>query len=154
LAGNTTIEVTKGVGQDQVVATSVNYAGTLTVVTNGSAFVAGDTFQIFTASSHTSTFGSITGNPGAGLAWSFNPANGILSVVNAVVPSPTLVFTNTGGSLQFSWTGSFKLQSQTNSLATGLNSAWGDYPGGGTSPVGVTIDPASPTVFFRLISSP
>jgi hypothetical protein len=154
LAGNTIIEVNKGVGNDRVVATSVNFAGTLTIATNGTPFVAGDTFQIFSLSGHTADFGTISGNPGAGLNWAFNPTNGVLSVVSAVVPSPTLVFTNTGGSLQFSWTGSFKLQSQTNNLATGLTGTWGDYPGGGTSPVTVSTDPASPTVFFRLVSTP
>jgi hypothetical protein len=55
-----------------------------------------------------------------------------------------------GGSLQFDWTGSYKLQWQTNSLTTGLNTNWVDYPGGGTSPVSVTVNPAIPSAFFRL----
>ena len=38
----------------------------------------------------------------------------------------------------------FKLQSQTNSLANGLKTNWSDYPCGGSSPVGVTINPATP----------
>ena len=149
LVGNTTMDVNKGVGQDQVVATTVNYSGLLTIVTNGSAFVAGDTFNLFTAGSHTANFGSITNNPGDGLAWAFNPTNGVLSVILSA--PPVLGTSLSGGVLTFTWTASgFKLQSQTNNLTTGLGTNWFDYPGGGTSPVGVTIDPASPSVFFRL----
>ena len=81
---------------------------------------------------------------------SFNPTNGTLSFASAVVPSPTLNFTNSGGSLDFSWTGSFKLQAQTNALNVGIGTNWSDYPGGSTSPVNVTLDPAQPSVFFRL----
>jgi len=32
----------------------------------------------------------------------------------------------------------------------GSSSNWGNYPGGSTSPMVVTINPADPTVFFRL----
>jgi hypothetical protein len=152
LAGNMTMDVNKGVGQDQVVATTVNYGGSLTIVTNGSAFVLSDTFPLFTAGSRTATFTNINGNPGANLAWSFNPTNGVLSVITGA--PPTLNVGQSGNSLLFTWTdATFKLQSQTNSLSTGLNtnsSSWFDYPGGGTSGVTVTINPANPTVFFRL----
>ena len=86
------------------------------------------------------------------LAYAFNPTNGVLSVVSTgVVAPPTLNVAKSGSTLTFSWTdASFKLQSQTNSLANGLKTNWSDYPGGGSSPVGVTINPANPTVFFRL----
>ena len=55
-------------------------------------------------------------------------------------------------SLQFSWAGDFKLQSQSNSLDVGISTNWGDYPDGGSSPVTVSIDAANGTVFFRLVS--
>lgn len=55
--------------------------------------------------------------------------------------------------LTFSWAeAGYKLQAQTNSQSVGLSTNWGDYPGGGTSPVSVTNNPANPAVFFRLIS--
>jgi hypothetical protein len=57
-----------------------------------------------------------------------------------------------GNDLQFSWTGSFKLQSQTNGFNVGISSNWADYPGGGASPVIVPIDATQATVFFRLVS--
>jgi hypothetical protein len=53
-------------------------------------------------------------------------------------------------SLDFSWTGSFKLQSQTNALNVGLNTNWYDYPGGDSSPVSVPVDASNGSVFFRL----
>ncbi len=154
LAGNTTIEINKGVGQDLVEASlsTVNYGGTLTVANVGGALIAGDTFTNFNAGAFTGNFSSISGSPGVNLAYAFNPTNGVLSVVSTgVVAPPTLNVAKSGSTLTFSWTdASFKLQSQTNNLTTGLKTNWFDYPGGGSSPVGVTINPANPTVFFRL----
>ena len=74
---------------------------------------------------------------------------GAIQVTGALV-RPTLNFTtgNSGGvsSLTFSWTGSFKLQAQTNSLS----SAWFDYPGGNVSPTTIAVDRTKQGVFFRL----
>jgi hypothetical protein len=39
---------------------------------------------------------------------------------------------------------------QTNALSVGLSTNWVDYPGGDTSPVSVTNDPAIATTFFGL----
>lgn len=73
------------------------------------------------------------------------------SVAFAAVAPPILNYTNLGGGqLRFSWTGSGILQSQTNSLGAGLGTNWFDFPGGGTSPVNVTINPAQGSLFFRL----
>ena len=68
--------------------------------------------------------------------------------------APTLAYTKTGNTLGFTVPSGFKLQAQTNSLATGLTSAWSDYPGGAAGAVNVTINPAKATVFFRLSSTP
>ena len=140
---------------DSVVGvTDITYGGTLIVTnTTGSTFVAGDALVLFTAS------GTKTGNfthivvepPVADLNTAFDPATGTLTFSSNVEPSPTLNLTNNGGgALELSWTGSFKLQSQTNTPSIGLSTNWGDYPGGGTSPVNVTVDPAQGNVFFRL----
>jgi autotransporter-associated beta strand protein len=152
LAGDTLIEVDKASGtNDQVVANSVNYGGTLTVADLSGGLGAGDSFTIFRAGSHTGNFTSIIGSPGANLAWDFNPASGVLSVVSAGVNPPTLQFSAAGNTLSFSWEGTdYKLQGQTNSLATGLGTNWSDYPGGDTSPVDITIDVNDGAVFFRL----
>jgi hypothetical protein len=150
LGGNAALEVVKGTGNDLVVATTINYGGSLTVTTNGSlsAFTLGDNFTLFTAGSRTATFAGINGSPGSGMNWAFNPTNGVLSVVSAA--PPLLNMSQSGGTLTFSWSeAGYKLQSQTNNLSTGLNTNWGDYPDL-SNPVNVTIDPAAPTVFFRL----
>ena len=72
-----------------------------------------------------------------------------------LVPNPTLSWTNTGATIQFSWPASFKLQAQTNSLSVGIRTNWADYPGGGTTNIiTVPIDTARDTVFFRLVPKP
>ena len=61
--------------------------------------------------------------------------------------------TPSGGDLVFNWTGNgYKLQTQTNSLTVGLGTNWVDVVGGNTSGVSVPVT-ASPTAFFRLIST-
>ena len=77
--------------------------------------------------------------------------SGIYLMVTAApaVPLPTLDFQRGVNGLTFSWSETgFKLQAQTNSA--GLTTNWFDYPNGGTSPVTVPINPANPSVFFRL----
>ena len=139
---------------DAVVAgSSVTYGGTLNIATNGT-FTAGQQFVLFsgTGATNAGNFASLAGNPGVNLGFTFT--NGVLSVISTGGAPPTLSVAQSGSTLTFSWTDvAFKLQSQTNSLTVGLqtnNASWFDYPGGGSSPVGVTIDPANPAVFFRL----
>ncbi len=147
LGGNTTIEINKGVGQDLVAVDNVNYSGTLTITNVGGALSAGDTFTIFNAGAHTGNFSSISGSPGVNLAYAFDPATGVLSVVSTGGGAPTLNVAQSGNALTFSWSAAgFKLQSQTNTLL----GTWSDYSGGGTSPVNVSINPANGSVFFRL----
>lgn len=71
---------------------------------------------------------------------------------------PTLNHTISGipgsQSLNLNWTGSFKLQSQTNNLSVGLDTNWGDYPDGGSSPIIVPINVTNGAVFFRLAPLP
>lgn len=152
LAGDTAIEVDKAGGtNDVVVATTVNYGGTLTVTDVSGGLVAGDSFTIINAGSHTGNFASISGSPGPNLAWDFNPASGVLSVIATAVNPPTLQYSQAGNALTLSWVeAGFKLQAQTNNLSTGVSSNWGDYPAGNASPVVVDMDAANGSVFFRL----
>jgi autotransporter-associated beta strand protein len=148
LGGNTIIEVNKGAAtNDQIVATSVNYGGTLTVTDLGGGLNAGDSFTIFSAGSRTGDFDVIVGSPGPDLAWQFNPTTGVLSVVSVAVNPPTLSYARGGNTLTLSWAEpGFKLQAKTNSL----DGNWSDYSGGGSSPVPVPIDSGKVSVFFRL----
>jgi autotransporter-associated beta strand protein len=151
LAGDTLVEVDKANGtNDVIVATTVNYGGTLTVTDVSGGLNAGDAFNIVSAGSHTGDFTSIVGNPGPGLGWQFNPTTGVLSVITVAVNPPTLVYAQAGNTLTLSWVeAGFKLQAQTNQLTTGVSSNWGDYPDG-SNPVNVDIDSVNGAVFFRL----
>ena len=132
-----------------VVTGTLTGGGTLTVTNLGPALVAGDSFKLFSKA----VSGFTTTNLPSGYTWVNNlAANGSITVqsVNSSTP-PKLTITQTGSTLNFTWTdASFHLQSQTNALNAGLSTSWHDYPGGGASPVNVTINPANPTVFFRL----
>ena len=89
-----------------------------------------------------------------------NVANSTIDLVITNGPTSTglpipLNLSQVGNVLTFSWvntSSSFRLQSQTNALNVGLYTNWIDYPGGGSSPVSITNNPANPSVFFRLIS--
>jgi autotransporter-associated beta strand protein len=155
IGGNLAIEVDKSLSpsNDLVVVGGalVNTgAGTLMVANLGPALAVGDTFTLFSQAVLNGAALTVTG---ADATWANHLADDGSITVSAVISPPTLNFTRTGNSLQFSWTGSFKLQAQTNTL-TSAN--WADYPGGGTSPITVPIDMdvAVRRVFFRLVSTP
>jgi autotransporter-associated beta strand protein len=156
IGGNLAIEVDKSLpsSNDLVVVSGAltnTGTGTLTVANLGPALAVGDKFTLF---SQPVLNGAALTVSGGGATWTNNLVDdGSISVIG-FVPAPTLNFTKIGNSLQFTWTGSFKLQSQTNSLSVGIRSNWGDYPGGGTSPITVPIDATQATVFFRLAPTP
>lgn len=70
--------------------------------------------------------------------------------VTASVGRPTLAFTQSAGALNFTWTGSYKLQFQANPLSVGLSNNWLDYPGGATGSISVPVDHSKGSVSFRL----
>ena len=136
---------------DKVVGlSSVAYAGALVVTLAGTNDIpAGTVFKPYeSVVAGTGNFSSVTVLP-AGTA-SFDPANGELTFLGTAPPS--LSWINTGTALQFSWSGNYKLQAQTNTLSVGLSTGWGDYPGGGSSPVSVPIELTQGCVFFRLVA--
>jgi autotransporter-associated beta strand protein len=135
-----------------VLGANVTYGGTLSVVTNGT-FTAGQTFQLFsgTGATNTSSFATIAGSPGSGLAFSFT--NGVLSVVTAGPTGPTTLTNSFSGStLSLSWPAGqgWRLQMQTNSLETGLGTNWVYLTDGSVSSTNITVDPVKPAVFYRL----
>jgi hypothetical protein len=69
-------------------------------------------------------------------------------------PSVPLSYTIVGNSIQFSWTGSYKLQAQTNTIGVGLSTNWYPYPGGNVSPITVPISTANGAVFYSLTLAP
>jgi hypothetical protein len=85
---------------------------------------------------------------------SFIAGSGSL-LVQSVATNPTnILFSVTGNSLTLKWPGDhlgWILQSQTNSLSSGLGTNWTDVSGSGSSTQAVVnINSANPTVFFRL----
>jgi hypothetical protein len=72
----------------------------------------------------------------------------------STVPPPLNVSTG-GGQLQFTWPADhlgWRLEMQTNSLATGLGTNWVTVPGSiGTNQMLVPIGTTNGSVFFRLV---
>jgi hypothetical protein len=66
--------------------------------------------------------------------------------VTGYAAAPTLGIVQAGNTVTLSWSGIFKLQAKTNDV----KGPWFDYPGGGSSPVAVPINPAHREVYFRL----
>jgi autotransporter-associated beta strand protein len=157
LNGNILIEVDRSASpaNDMIQAgatLSNGGTGTLTVVNVGAALNVGDKFTIFNQPLLNGGAMTVTGG---GASWVNDLAvDGSITVASIIPSQPTLNFTRIGNSLQFSWAGSFKLQSQTNALSVGLSNNWADYPGGNTSGINVPIDSTKGAVFFRLIPTP
>jgi hypothetical protein len=136
---------------------NITYGGTL-VISNQSTttLTTSDTFQLFSAAGTVSgNFSSIVGSPGSGLAYSFNPASGVLSIVTGIASNPTnITYSVSGSTLTLSWPSDhlgWILQSQTNSINVGLTANWFDVPGSASvTSINTTINPANGTVFFRL----
>lgn len=86
----------------------------------------------------------------------------VTGVPSVVDPNPTNITVSvSGNSLVLSWPAShlgWTLQAQTNSLSVGLNpdpNAWSDVPGStAVNQWTITVDPANPTVFYRLRLQP
>lgn len=137
-------------------------SGTVVTVQNsGPQLTAGTSYKLIAAQAGGSVRGSVTSNPitvgGNGAAGTARLAitAGELYLNVASASAPQLGVSQSGNTLNFSWTASgYKLQSQTNALGTGLSTNWADYPGGGSSPVGIIINPTNPSVFFRLAPAP
>ena len=163
LTSNLTLNASSSVSVqvDQTSATSdfvtglnnVTYAGTLTVTNLTGTLTNGSQFTLFSAANPSGNFSSISGSPGAGLAWSFNPTNGVLSVVTGVATNPTnITFSVSGNTLNLSWPADhlgWLVQSNSVNLAVPAN--WHDIPStaAGTN-YSTTIDATKTNVFYRL----
>jgi glucose/arabinose dehydrogenase len=121
-AGDTNINTQRGI--DHVVSFGEDNAGNLYVVDFGF----GAAFN-----------GQYTANAGE-----------IFKLVTGAAP-PVLNVTTNGSGLQFSWTGTFHLQYQTNGPGLGLGTNWINYPGGGSNPVTVPFNLNLGSSFFRLV---
>ena len=159
LAGTTFVEVNSTNGQSDLVqgVTNLTYGGSL-VVSNvaGIQPTNGQTFQLFTVpATRSGNFSSITPALTGGQAWSFNPTNGVLSVLSSIATYPTNIsFSVTGGNLSLNWPAThLGWWAQSNSLNVGNPSNWFDISGS-SSLTNLNIVPQTsiPNVFYRLRS--
>ena len=132
----------------------MTYGGTLTVTNLAGTLALGDHFTLFSPGTSASSFSSIIGSPGLGLAYTF--ANGVLSVVNGPATNPTnIVFAVNGNTLTLSWPADhlgWTLQAQTNSLGVGVSTNWVRVPGSSSViSTNIIMNPTNPTVFYRLV---
>ena len=154
--GSTTLvklDKTFSTNDQLTVSGALIYDGTLAVTNLNTVLAGGDTFRIFNAPNSTGNFSAVTLSPAAGVAGKFNPTNGVLTIFSTVPPNLGALVT--GNALQLSWPSDhlgWRLQVQTNDLASGLGTNWSDVAGSPqTNAVNVLIDPAGGNVFYRMI---
>lgn len=158
--GTAAMDLNKSTATNDVLrAATITYGGTLSLTNLAGTLAATDTFKLFSAASYAGGFTSIVpAVPDVGLAWNTNTltTDGILRLTATVNTTPTNLMSSTsGGNLTLTWPGDhigWTLQVQTNSRAVGLNTNWFSVTGSAaTNQVAVAIDPATPTVFYRLV---
>lgn len=138
---------------------TATYGGSLVVsniTSDATPLVAGDTFTLFSAGSHSGNFASIVGSPGAGLRYSFT--NGVLSVVSSVVSQPVITgISISGGTVTMSGTNGtsgqqFRVLSTTN-LTLSVGSWSPIYTNtftGGAFNFTIPVTPANAQQFYML----
>lgn len=119
LAGSTVamdVSISNGIANDVInVAGTNNYGGTLQLTNSGAtALTNGAAFALFNNAHFSGNFASISGSPGPGLGWIFNPTNGIATVV-----ATTIVPTNRATITQFGMSGQNALVYATNGQSGG-----------------------------------
>jgi len=140
----------------------INYGGTLIVTNTGGALQAGDTFTLFSgATLNNSTFGDVqlpnyyswdTSNLGV---------NGTVQVT-AVLPPPALTnvdFSTLGSgtitlnAINGAPNGPVIVQTTTNLLSNWTSISTNAFDGSGNFSLPVTVDPAAPQNYFRLLAN-
>ena len=80
--------------------------------------------------------------------------NTVVLTVTSAGPSGPATLTNSvsGGVLSLSWPAGqgWRLQQQTNALSKGISTNWVYVTDGSVSSTNITVNPAQPTVFYRL----
>jgi autotransporter-associated beta strand protein len=158
LGGNVAVKVNKSLVQSNdlvTVAGALNNTnnGTVSVNNLGAALNAGDKFTLF---SQPVTGGSTLAVSGGGVTWSNNLANdGSIIVLSTVAAySTNISYTVSGSTLTVSWPAThlgWILQSQTNSLSSGLSTNWVDVAGSSAvTSTNLTITKTVPVAFYRL----
>jgi autotransporter-associated beta strand protein len=124
--------------------------GTNTLITYGGGSIGGSGFagfQLGTLPAGVTARLLNTGNAAVQLA--------VTSITTVNTNSPVLTNSVSGGTLTLAWPADhlgWRLEAQTNPLTTGLGANWFTWPGStNVTTESITINPANPTTFFRLI---
>jgi fibronectin-binding autotransporter adhesin len=145
---------------DRITAASFSGSGAVLNVTNaGPTLLSGTTFQLF--SGPVSAFATVnlpaTDVSGQiAYSWQNNiSVDGSITLVTGLNPNPApITSVINGGNLELSWPVDhigWTLQNQTNALNVGLTATWFSVAGSAiTNFVSVPVNPANPTVFYRL----
>jgi fibronectin-binding autotransporter adhesin len=133
------ISLDSGITNDLIRTTGSNtYAGTLQIASIGAtALTNGASFKLFSSATFSGNFASISGSAGTGLGYSFNPTNGILTVVSTGSAPPPPKFK------QIFISGTNIIITATNNSATG----------GGTYTLLGTNNVAAPLATWPVIST-
>jgi autotransporter-associated beta strand protein len=142
---------------------ALTYGGTLVVSNLSGTLAVGDAFPLFSATSYSGTFASISPpTPGSGLAWNTSTlaVDGKLRIaVGNTVPTNSIPIVATvvgGNTLQLTWPTDhigWILEVQTNSLNAGLGTNWvRNSTSSSTNQVLIPLVPANGSVFYRLIN--
>ncbi len=158
LGGNVSVKVNRSLTQSNdfvsvAGALSCTNTGTLAVNNLGSALTVGNKFTLF---SQPVTGGESLAVSGGGVTWSNNLANdGSIIVLSAMATySTNITATVSGSTLTLTWPAThlgWILQSQTDSLSSGLSTNWVDMAGSSAvSSTNIPISATVPSAFYRL----
>jgi autotransporter-associated beta strand protein len=162
LSGTTVIKL-DGSGSNDVIqaAANITYGGTLNLVNvSGLPMASGNSFQVFSAASYTSSFAHITpATPGPGLAWNTTQLNAGLITVTVAPSQPVISNTKVlGGNLIFGGTNGSPLAGYsvltttniTTPLANWTLSSTGSFDSSGAFSVTNTISAGSAQRFYMI----
>ena len=133
---------------------ALTYGGTLQLNASGATpLTAGSAFKLFNFGSQSGSFSTISGTPGSGLGWTFNPTTGVATVVSLLPSTPTNVTATVSGNvLSLSWPASYQgWLLQSNSVSLTVPADWYDISNTAAgSSYNITINPGQANVFYRL----
>jgi hypothetical protein len=130
------------------------YSGNLVVINSGVPPVSGNSYKFFTASNYAGAFTSTTfPSLPAGLSWVDNlAASGSIAVTGGTAGFPIITMSRSGAVLTLSWNSTtfpgYQVLALTNHSVKGT--PWSSTGSGTVSPFITTINPANPSVFYRL----
>jgi len=136
---------------------------TLTVTNAGPVLQVGDVFQLFSGATAGITYVPLTDDVVNNVKYTWTDEVATLGRITVASVTPlvnttpgNLLASKNGSTLSLSWPDhlGWSLQAQTNALGIGLSNNWTTIPGSETvTNMDITINPADPTVFYRLFYS-